>query len=317
MGVMRIFGFEGYGGPEVQGFHQVPEPVTDEATVRIEVVAAGVNPADVKVRSGARQQGFPVVLPMAMGREACGDVLELGPGAPAGIAVGDRVFGSCAPGTGAIGEQTLLTAASTVRVPDGLDPTRAACIPVAVGTAHDAVSELECGTGDTVLVLGAGGGVGIHAVQLARRTGARVIGVASAAKRDFVERLGAVHVASGNGWEERVQGQLEGDGRGDRARRQIDAMLDCVGGDVLTGGLALLTGTRVRSIADPDGTSAAGGVRVTRRRTAEVFARLAETAARGDIEIVLDEAVPFDEAARAIARVEQGHARGKTVIAFT
>lgn len=313
---MRIFGFEAYGGPEVQDFHEVPVPVCGERSVRIEVLAAGVNPADVKVRSGARRRGFPVSFPMAMGREACGIVLELGPGVPEWIVVGDRVFGSCYPGTGAIGQQALLAAPSTARVPEGLDPLRAACIPVAVGTAYDAVSELECGTGDTVLVLGAGGGVGVHAIQFARRAGARVIGVAGAGKRDLVERLGAVHVASGAGWEDRVRKQVDADLREERARGQVDALLDCVGGDVLTGGLDLLTGTRVRSIANPHGASVAGGAPVDRRRTAEVFGRIAAMAAQGDFEIVLDEAVPFDEAARAVARVEQGHARGKTVVAL-
>lgn len=301
---MYIFGFENYGGPDVQGFHRVPVPTVAPETIRIRVVAAGVNPADVKVRSGARQQGFPVVFPMAMGREACGEVLALGARAPEGIAVGDRVFGACAAGTGAIGEQALLAAASVVRLPDGLDPQRAACIPVAVGTAYDAAEELGCGQDDTVLVLGAGGGVGVHAIQFLRRTGARVIGVASAEKRELVERLGAVHVTSGDGWEERVGGQ-------------VDALLDCVGGDVLAQGLTLLRGTRVRSIADPEAASAAGGVRVARRRTAEVFGRIAAMAADGDLEIVLDDTVPFEEAGRAVARVEQGHARGKTVVTFT
>src|SRR5699024_790940 len=67
-GTMHIFGFEDYVGPEVQGFHRVPVPTVGPETIRIRVLAAGVNPADVKVRSGARQQGFPVVFPMAMGR---------------------------------------------------------------------------------------------------------------------------------------------------------------------------------------------------------------------------------------------------------
>jgi NADPH:quinone reductase-like Zn-dependent oxidoreductase len=268
---------------------------------------------------------------MAMGREAAGVVLAAGADAPPGLRVGDRVFGSCASGIGALGEQTLLTAQSTTPIPDGVENQQAACIPVAVATAYDALEELRIGPDDTLLVLGAGGGVGIHAIQLARDAGARVIGVASSAKQDLVGRFGATHVASGAGWEDRVRAAAGGS-------RRVDAVLDCVGGDVLAGGIGLLQRTqsstqahaashvearvpssqagtaRVRSVADPAGASAAGGGGVTRRRTAEVFAQVAGLVARGDLEVVLDVVVPFDEAARAIAHVESGHARGKTAI---
>ncbi|MGO1397624.1 MAG: NADP-dependent oxidoreductase [Brevibacterium yomogidense] len=325
---MRIYGFDDYGGPEVQRFHEVEEPTMQDGCVRIRTVTAGVNPADIKVRSGARQSGFPVEFPMAMGREACGDVIEVGPGASDRIAVGDRVFGSCAPGTGAFAETALLDASSAVRVPAGLDAVRAACIPVAVGTANDAIAELACGDGDTVLVLGAGGGVGVHAVQLARLAGARVIAVASAAKRDLLEGLGVEHVASGSGWEERVRAAVAGGGAAGGAglgsevepgpgERPVDALLDCVGGDALAGALSLLAGTRVRSVADPAGASAAGGSGVVRRRTTEVFGALASLVADGRLEVVVDDVVPFAEAARAVERVESGHARGKTVVTFT
>ncbi len=308
---MRIYGFDEYGGPGVQRFHDAEQPPLREGTVRIRTVAAGVNPADVKVRAGARQNGFPVAFPMAMGREACGVVVELGPGVPERIAVGDRVFGPCAAGTGALGETSLLDAAGAVSVPPGLDPVRAACIPVAVGTAHDAVAELACGAGDTVLVLGAGGGVGVHAIQLARAAGARVLAVASAGKRGLLEGFGVEHIASGPGWEARVRGQTAGGGA-----QPVDALLDCVGGETLAGGLTLLAGTRVRSAADPARASTAGGSGVVRRRTAEVFGALASLAADGTLEIVVDGVVPFAEAGRAVERVETGHARGKTVVTF-
>lgn len=314
---MRIYGFDEYGGEDVQRFHEVEEPRVREGCVRIRTVAVGVNPADVKVRSGARQSGFPVEFPMAMGREACGDVVEVGPGAAGRIAVGDRVFGACAPGTGAFAEIALLDASSAVRVPAGLDAVRAACIPVAIGTAHDAIAELECGAGDTVLVLGAGGGVGIHAIQLARLAGARVIGVASAGKQDLVEGLGVEHIVSGPGWRERVRERADGDGARRSGDRPVDALLDCVGGEALASGLAVLAGTRVRSVADPAGASAAGGSGVARRRTGEVFGALASLVADGRLEVVVDGVVPFAEAARAVERVETGHARGKTVVTFT
>lgn len=119
-------------------------------------------------------------------------------------------------------------------------------------------------------------------------------------------------MASGDGWEDRVR---EAAGAG-RPHATIDALLDCVGEPALTGALTLVTGTRVRSIADPAGASAAGGSGVTRRRTAEVFERLATMAAGGSVEIVVDQVLPFAESADAVARVESGHARGKTVVTF-
>ena len=313
--LMRIHGFDRFGSADVQAVHRVPEPTPGAGDVRIRVTAVSVNPGDIKVRSGQRQTSFPAVFPMAMGREAAGVVLETGADAHAGLQVGDRVFGSCASGIGALGEQTLLTAQSTTPIPDGVDDAHAACIPVAVAAAFDALEELRIGADDTLLVLGAGGGVGVHAIQLARHAGARVIGVASSTKADLVERFGGVHVASGPGWEDRVRAAAGGS-------RRVDALLDCVGGDVLGGGIDLLEqirspqpGTaRVRSVADPAGASAAGDGGVTRRRTAEVFAQVAELVARGAIEVVVDRVLPFDEAARAVAHVESGHARGKTVV---
>ena len=313
--LMRIHGFDRFGSADVQEVHRVPEPTPGAGDVRIRVTAVSVNPGDIKVRSGQRQTSFPAVFPMAMGREAAGVVLETGADAHAGLQVGDRVFGSCASGIGALGEQTLLTAQSTTPIPDGVDDAHAACIPVAVATAFDALEELRIGADDTLLVLGAGGGVGVHAIQLARHAGARVIGVASSAKADLVGHFGATHVASGPGWEDRVRAAAGGS-------RRVDSLLDCVGGDVLDDGIDLLEqirspqpGTaRVRSVADPAAASAAGGGGVTRRRTAEVFAQVAELVARGAIEVVVDRVLPFDEAARAVAHVESGHARGKTVV---
>lgn len=131
-------------------------------------------------------------------------------------------------------------------------------------------------------------------------------------KRDLIEQLGVEHIASGPGWEERVGGLTAGYGT-----RPVDALLDCVGGEARAGGVALLAGTRVRSVADPARGSAADGSGVVRRRTTEVFGALASMAAEGKLEIVVDGVVPFAEAARAVERVETGHARGKTVVTFT
>ena len=300
---VRIFGFTRYGGPEVQRYLTVPAPGLRPGTVRVRLRAAGINPGDVKVRNGANRR-FPVEFPMAVGREAAGVVLEAD--AASGFEAGEPVFGSCAGGTGAVAEQVLLDAAQAARIPEGLAPEQAACIPVAVGTAWDALGELGVGPGDTVLVLGAGGGVGSHAVGLARHLGARVVGVASEAKHDLVTGLGAEHVASGPGWDVRAGRLLPGGGF---------AVLDSVGGDTLRGAAALVRSPgRIRSAADPALARRLGGRGITRRRTTGEYGRLAELIARGAVRCVLDAVHPFDDAAAAVANIETGHAAGRTVV---
>ena len=305
---MQIFGFGSFGGPEVAGYLDVPVPRAEPGKVLVEMVAAGVNPADIKVRSGARQGAFPVRFPMAMGREAAGVVVEQGT-EDENDTQGRLVFGSCAKGTGALGEYTLLDAQSVTEVPDGLDAAAAACIPVAVGTAYDAIAELDLQQDETLLVLGAGGGVGVHAIQLGRLAGAKVAGVASPGKRDLVERLGAVHVPYGDEWSAAVRSEFG----------EVDAVIDCVGGEVLRGGAALLAnGTggarRIRSLADTGTAGELGGSGVERRRTTAVFSSIARLATSGRLEIVVSDVMGWNEAADAVRTVEEGHAAGKSVV---
>ncbi len=333
---MKIYGFNSYGGPEVEEFLDVPEPVLRPGTVLIETVAVGVNPADIKVRSGARQAGFPVEFPMAMGREAAGIVVDswrspkseefaaarVRPGQPIPPAfpVGATVFGSCAEGVGALGERTLLEESSVAGAVSGLSLERAACIPVAVGTAFDAVSELDIGHGENVVVLGAGGGVGIHAAQFAAMAGACVFGVASEEKKDFVELRGVRHVPSGPGLAERVSEAV----RNVSGPSRVDALIDCVGGDALRELAALVDRSaggngrsrRIRSLADKETVAEVGGSGVRRRRTSEVFGDIAERARRRDFEISLSDVIPFGNAHDAMRVVEGGHARGKIVVTF-
>ena len=101
-----------------------------------------------------------------------------------GFKIGDAVFGGT--NTGGYAEYALLTASNTAHKPDGLSFVDAAILPMASATAYDAVVQLDLGPVDTVLIIGAGGGVGLAAAQLARSRGARVVGVASKAKADLL-----------------------------------------------------------------------------------------------------------------------------------
>ncbi len=302
---MRIYGFQEYGDASVQSFHDIAEPVAGPGQLLIEMTAAGVNPADIKVRSGLRKDDVPAVFPMAMGREAAGVVQSVGDGVD-GFAAGQRVFGQVSPGTGGLAERVLLDAASSAVVPDGVEDARATCIPVSVGTAHDALDQLGLASGDTLLVTGAGGGVGTATCQLARLRGLRVVGLASAAKAEVVTSLGATHVVSGDGWPDRVRAAAP-DG--------VAAVFDLVGAPVLADATALLADpSRVISVATPAAAAESGGSGVTRRRTTDVFAHLARLVATGDLTPVVSATYAFDDAADAVARVETGHAVGNVVV---
>ena len=301
---MRIFGFSTYGGPEVAAFLEVPVPTPTAGQVLVEMGAAGINPADVKVRSGLRQGRVEVRWPMAVGREAAGVVLAAGPGVD--LEPGTRVLGQTASGTGAIAERVLLEASATAVVPDDVPDALAACIPVSVGTAHDALDRLGLVAGQTLLVTGAGGGVGTAACQLARSRGVRVVGLASGAKADLVTRLGADHVVSGAGWPNRVRRSAPGG---------VDAVLDLVGAPVLVDAMGLVAdASRVVSTAAPALAAEHGGSGVERRRTSEVFAHLAGLVAAGELAPVVSGTYGFDDAGAAVAAVEAGHAAGNVVV---
>lgn len=287
---MRIFGFTAHGGPEVLGFLDVPQPEPGPGQVLIEVAATSVNPGDLNTREGSND--FEIVFPMAFGREAAGTV----------VGTGEVVFGSAASGHGTFGTHALLDAASVAPVPPGLDVRDAACIPVAYGTAWDALDQLDLPDGATLVVLGAGGGVGTAITPLAVARGLRVIGVASAGKQELVESLGARHVVSGEGWVDRVRA----------VAAAPDALFDVVGGEVLREGASLTD--RLVSVADKPLVKELGGTDVTRRRTREVFGAIAETLARGGAAVTVGAVYPFEQATEAVAEVEDGHAVGKVVV---
>lgn len=294
------YGFAEYGGPETQQFLDPDVPRPGPGQLLVAVHAAGVNPADWKVRAGTRKDTVPVTLPAVLGREVSGVVTAAGDRVD-GFAVGDAVFGATATGFGGYAEYTLLNAHSTAHKPEQVSFAAAATVPVAVGTAFDIVDRLAVSDADTVLVIGAGGGVGSAATQLARARGATVLGVASAGKRDLMEANGATWIDSGDDPTAHIHGTT--------------AIVDLVGGATLRALAAAAPGARIVSVADPAGAAELGGSGVERRRTTEVFATVAALVADGTVDPRVERAFPLSEAGAALAVVEGGHARGKIVIA--
>ncbi|MEU6773123.1 NADP-dependent oxidoreductase [Streptomyces sp. NPDC046759] len=304
----KAYVYTRHGGAETEALIELDRPRPGPGEILIAVRAAGVNPVDWKlrqgrVRSAAGEGGFPTVF----GSEAAGVVEEVGAGVT-GFAAGDEVFGSTAHGGYA--EFALLTAGVSAHKPAALSFRDAATFPVAAATAYDGVRQLGLPGGSTLLVTGAGGGVGSAAVQIARAFGLRVVGVASEGKKDFVESLGAVHVPSGPELAERVRAAAP-DG--------IDGVYDLVGGPVLGEAAEVLKDRSklVTAGSPPEAVAALGGDRVQRARTAAVLDAVADLAVRGLLKAHVTRTFPLERAGQALRAVEEGHTLGKIVIEVT
>ncbi|WP_062388499.1 NAD(P)-dependent alcohol dehydrogenase [Demequina iriomotensis] len=321
---MRAVTYDSYAGPESHELRDIPIPEPGEGQVRIRVTAAGLNPWDwhiyrgdpwlARVSFGLRSPGQRVV-----GADAAGEVDALGPGVE-GLAVGDRVFGFL--GFGGCADFAVAEASKIARTPAGATDEEAAAVPIAAVTALGGFADGGGCEGRSVLVIGASGGVGHLAVQIARVLGARrVVAVCSGANAAMVSLLGADRVI-------------------DYTRENV---LDC--GEVFdvvydTVGTTRLT--RLKRIIASDGVYlAAGGLGggpllgpawaifsakaaspFARRRvvvvgtepTTEHLSRVAAWIEEGCVRPVIAGAYPLERTAEAFARLEAQHVAGKLVV---
>jgi len=303
--VPKVFRFTEYGGPEMQEFIELPKPQPGPSEILVRVKSASVNPVDFKIRQGMLKDFAPRELPSEFGSEVSGVVEEIGQDVD-GFAVGDEVFGSPAATHGAFSEYTVTTALATAKKPVKVSFHDAATLTVAAATAYDGIVHLGLSAGQTLLINGIGGGVGVAAAQVARDWGIAVFGTASEGKRALVESLGATLIPYGDGVEQRVR-ELLPDG--------VDGIYDLVGGSALRS-VAGLVKDRAKLItaADPATATGLGGAMVNRDRTSRVLDAVAALVADGKLDPHVNDILAFDDAAQAIASVESGHAQGKTVI---
>jgi NADPH:quinone reductase-like Zn-dependent oxidoreductase len=298
---MRAYGFTEIGGPDKEAFLDVPVPTPSADELLVRVRAAGVNPGDWRLREGS----YGTVPPAVLGREVAGTVVAVGPGVD-GFAVGDEVFGGCPDMVGGWAEQAIVTASFAAHRPDDVPPEQAAALPVAAGTAHDALRVLDLAPGSTLVVNGAGGGVGIPMVQLARARGLTVIGVASPAKHDLVAQFGAIPVGYGDGVLDRVRAVAPGG---------VDAAFDLAGGDALRTIAELVPDrSKLISVADRGVLQELGGQPLERDRSTAVLTELVQLVAAKELDPHVTVVRPFDEAGEALALVEDGHTTGKVVL---
>lgn len=278
--------------------------------VLLDVCAAGTNPIDYKLYSGAMGDD-PAALPMPVGMEVAGVVSATGAGAQGytgALSVGDEVIATNV--RGGYSEQLVVAAADVGHKPTGLSFEQAAGLILAGATAWHLLTKTDVGTGDTVLIHAAGGGVGLMAVQLAAARGARVIATASHSRHDELRGYGAHPVVYGPGLADRV-----------RAIGTVDAALDLVGTDEALDTSVELVADRAR-IATIAGFGRAGELGIAALTGADggqeirnaARPELIKLADEGRLEVTVDKVFSLGEAADAHRYLQAGHTRGKVVL---
>ncbi len=297
--------FDEYGGIDVLQVVEVPRPVPGPGQVLVRVKAAGINPGEAKIRKGLLHARWPAVFPSGQGTDLAGIVAGTGPGVT-GSAAGDEVIGFT-DNRASQAEYVLVEAANLTAKPAGVPWEAAGALPVAGFTAYATVRAVALAPGDTVVVSGAAGGVGSIAVQLARRAGATVIGLAGEGNHGWLARHGVIPVAYGDG----VAGRIR------QAAAKVDAFIDTFGGDYVRIALELgVEPSRVDTIVSfgavqQYGVKAEGNAAAA---SAGVLAELAGLIAAGQLEIPVAAVFPLTEVQDAYRRLEQGHIRGKIVL---
>ncbi|MFJ8792175.1 NADP-dependent oxidoreductase [Streptomyces sp. NPDC102462] len=297
---------ETFGGPEVLELREVPEPHAKAGEVRVRVTAVGLNPMDwILTSMPAVAEQFGITLPSGFGTDFAGVVDEVGAGV-SGFAVGDRVYGGAL--SGAAADFTVVDPAtdSILHTPDGIVDEVAGTLSVAGLTASAALTAIGVKAGDTVLIGGAAGGVGVLAVQLARLAGARVIGTAAEGTFDFLRRLGVEPVTYGPGLADRVRA-IAPDG--------VSAATDLFGTETAEAALALgVPAERISTIAA--GPNPPGGVRPTGGFNArpEDLKRIADAIAAGEITMPIAATFPIEQIHEAVRLQAERHVHGKIVV---
>jgi NADPH:quinone reductase-like Zn-dependent oxidoreductase len=298
-----------YGGPEQLVLERVarPEPQAGEALVRVH--AAGVLPVEWKVRQGLFQRFQPASFPYIPGSAFSAVVEQVGPGVVA-FEPGQAVFGRSNNGTYA--EYTTASVQTIAAKPEGLGFDEAAAISGGVTVAWTALFENGAlQAGQRALIIGAAGGVGSFAVQIARWKGARVIGTASTANLEFVHSLGAETVVdyTATPFEQVVH--------------DVDFVLDTVGGETLQRAMDVVRpgGVLVSLLEPPSQEQAqARGIRAMHNTVTQPFPSsdllriIAELIVSGQVSVTLGQIFPLREAAQAHDLSQRGHGRGRIVL---
>jgi NADPH:quinone reductase-like Zn-dependent oxidoreductase len=300
---MKAVRSDNYGGIDVLRVADVPIPQPGQGEVLVKVKAASINPGEAKIREGLFHAFFPATFPSGEGTDFAGIVTKVG-SRVSGIAIGDEVIGFT-DRRASHAEYVVVEARNLTAKPKDVSWEVAGSLAIAGTTAYASVRAISLKPGDTVAVSAAAGGVGSIAVQLARRAGAKVIGIASPANHGWLTAHGVKAVAYGEGLADRLR------------EAGINAFIDAHGSGYVK--LAIELGVardRINTIIDfaavqeygvkAEGTEAA--------RNAAVLAELAALIASGDLEVPIAATFPLENVRVAFELLEQGHTRGKIVL---
>ncbi|UKY51471.1 NADP-dependent oxidoreductase [Streptomyces inhibens] len=309
---MRAVSQDTAGGPDVLKVITTDRPVPGATEILVRVHAAGVNPADWKIRARG-EFATGIKPPFTLGFDVSGVVEAVGPGVTL-FAPGDRVFGMplFPHPAGAYAEYVTAPARHFALLPAGLDHVQGAALPLAALTAWQAlVDTVDIQPGARVLIHAAAGGVGHLAVQIAKSRGAYVIGTARQAKHDFLRGLGADELI------DYTQQDFAA------AVRDVDVVLDTIGGDYWARSLRTLRpGGTLVSILPLDDTFPATQARAAQVRAVFMLVEpdqagmraVADLLDSGKLQVTVDAVVPLKEAAKAHALGETGRTTGKIVL---
>ena len=305
---MKAVRFDRYGGIDVLDVREVPRPQPGTSEVLVEVKAAGVNPGEAMIRQGVMDEIFPATFPSGQGSDLAGVVAEVGTGVDA-FSVGDEVLGFTND-RASQAEFVVVPADQLTPKPPAVSWEAAGGLFVAGTTAYAAVRSIELTPGDTVAIAGAAGGVGTIAVQLAKRTGATVLGIAGPSNDEWLAAHGVIPVNYGDGLAGRLRAAAP-DGR-------VDALLDFFGGGYVELAVTELgiAPQRIDTVIDFPALERFGVMFVGNQDAADaaVLAELAALIAAGQLEVPIAEAIPLDEVQRAYRTLERRHTRGKIVL---
>jgi len=300
--------FDHYGDIDVLQVREVDRPVPGAGEVLVEVKAAGINPGEAKIRTGALHDMFPATFPSGQGSDLAGVVAAIGPGVQ-GFGVGDEVLGFSEKRS-SHAEFVVVPAEQLTAKPPQVSWEVAGSLFVAGTTAYAAVRSVGLKPGDVVAVAAAAGGVGTIAVQLARRAGATVLGIAGPDNDAWLKDHGVIPVNYGDGLAERL--------RAASPSGRIDAFLDLFGGgyvDLAVNQLGVAP-ERIDTIIDfpavaKFGVQAAGNADAA---SAAVLTELAALVASGELELPIAGVFALDDVQNAYRTLEQQHTRGKLVL---
>lgn len=302
MAEMKAIRYHDYGDSAKLSLETVPRPSPKAGEILVRVHFAGVNPVDWKLRSGMFKAHMPVTFPATPGREFSGVVEELGEGVTA-FKKGQKVFGTAG---GSYAQYVAAPATAVAAMPSGVTFEQAASVPLGALTAWHIVEDANLKPGQTVVVLGAAGGVGHFTVQLAKAKGAKVYGVASKGNVDFVKSLGAEAV-------DYTRGPVSA------SVKDADVVVDTVGGEAAASAYALVKkGGLFLTVAGMPSEEKAKELGITAKssgnRSPQPLAGIADLLAAGKLKVQPGRIFPFAQAAAAQDLSQAGHGRGRILL---